>query len=130
MIGTEIDLPAAMDETHDLAAGCKGYFNAIAARDLEAVLEAMTPDYARQLRDMRRLPEFDALFSLWCAAQGRLISVLSSSIRGDWASAALDTHNAVVLARLRRIGGRWLIDSERIAQPRTRSASEPAKARS
>lgn len=114
----------------DPATGCKRYFQAIAARDLESVLEAMTPEYGRQLSGMRRLPEFGAFFSLWCESQGRLVSVISSSIRGDCGSAALETDSAVVFAKLRRIGGRWLIDSEQLERARKVSTFLGAKGRS
>ena len=131
MIGTEIEPSPLLDEADpNPAIGCIRYFNAIAARDLESVLEAMTPEYGRQLTEMRRQPDFGAFFSLWCESQGRLLSLISSSVRGDSASVALDTDTAVVFAKLRRIGGRWLLDSEQLEGARKVSALRGVKARS
>jgi hypothetical protein len=105
--------------------GCKSYFDAIAARDLESVLDAMTPDYGRHLRDLRRLPDFDAFFSVWCESQGRFLSVISSAVRRDGATVAFYTDKALVFAKLRRIGGRWLVDSEQVEQARKAMATRP-----
>ena len=102
----------------DTAAGCKRYYHAIAARDLEAVLDAMTPAYGRHLSEMRSLPDFGAFFLLWCECQGHLVSVISSSVRGDSATVAIETDKAVAFAKLRRIAGRWLVDSEQVGQVR------------
>jgi len=112
----ELHGPGAASRETDAAAGCKRYFDAIAAHDLDALLDAMTPDYSRQLRDLRRLPDFGAFFKLWCESPGRLCAVISSAVRGNWATVALDLDNALVFARLRLFGGRWLIDSERVTQ--------------
>jgi hypothetical protein len=114
----------------DPATGCRRYFHAIATRDLESVLDAMTPEYGRQLSDVRRLPDFDAFFSVWCESQGRILSVLSSSVRGDSASVAIDTDKAVTFAKLRRISGRWLIASEQVERTRKVAAFHGAKSQS
>jgi hypothetical protein len=111
----------------DTAAGCKRYYDAIAARDLESVLDAMTPEYGRHLIDMRNLPDFGAFFLLWCECQGRLARVISSSVRGDSASVAFETDKAIAFAKLRRIGGRWLIDSEQVKQARKISPFQRSK---
>jgi hypothetical protein len=111
----------------DPGTGCRRYFLAIAARDLESVLDAMTPEYGRQLRDIRCLPDFDAFFSIWCESQGRILTVLSSSVRGDCASVAIDTDKAVTFAKLRRINGRWLIASEQVERTRKVSAFHGTK---
>lgn len=123
--------PATSARETDAAAGCRRYFDAIAAHDIDAVLDAMTADYSRQLRDLRRLPDFSAFFKLWCESQGRLCAVISCAVRGDWATVALDLDTALVFVRLRHLGGRWLIDSERVTQARKAPARrrEPAPAR-
>jgi hypothetical protein len=119
--------PAIQDLDAHPAAGCTRYFRACAARDLEAVLDAMTPEYGRQLSDMRRLPEFDAFFSLWCENQGRLLAVLSTSVYGDCATVAVNTDHTLVFVKLCLIHGCWRIDSERVAVARKASPGSGAK---
>jgi len=104
-------------------ATCRRYFRAIGARDLDAMLDAMTPEYGVHLREMRRLPEFAAFFSLWCENQGSVVSVISSSVNVDVASVVLDTQTAIVRVALLRIGGSWLVDSEQVERDRNRRHS-------
>ncbi len=96
----------------DPIAACRRYFDAIVARDLEAVLESMTPEYGGQLRELRRAPDFGAFFSLWCETQGRLVSIVSCTTGGERANAVLDTGETLVRATLRRCADRWLVDAE------------------
>lgn len=106
---TETRKPAAAD--HPVSA-CERYFRAVRARDLEAVLDAMTPNYGRGLRAMRNDPDFPAFFQVWCDTQGRRVSMLASTVDGDEATVLLDAGRALVQMHLRRSAERWRVDAE------------------
>jgi len=101
--------PAPAD--HPVSA-CERYFRAVRARDLEAVLDAMTPNYGRGLRAMRNDPDFPAFFQVWCDTQGRRVTMLASTVDGDAATVLLDAGRALVQMHLVRSAQRWRVDAE------------------
>ena len=112
--------PARHVAGHDADAldTCARYFRAVAARDVEGVLETMTARHGNALRQMRQWSDFCAFFRLWCEAQGQLKRIISHHADGDTATVLADIGSDVVCLDLRRIDGNWLIEAERSARRR------------
>jgi len=102
----------------DVLDACARYFRAVAARDVEGVLETMTAHYGNALRQMRQWADFCAFFRLWCEAQGQLKRIISNHADGDTATVLADIGSEVVCLDLRRVDGKWLIDAERSGRRR------------
>ena len=94
------------------AVAWRHYLVAIGNRDVEAVLEAMTVEYSRQLRTLRPTREFGPLFELWCASQPRAVQLVTCVIQGD--AATLEGRDGEDLCRihLRHVDGVWRIGAE------------------
>ena len=89
------------------------YLRAIARRDSDAVLEAMTESYGRQLRALRHTLDFGPLFELWCLSQGDVPAISRCHVDGDRASVEARGRAVLCRADLRWIDGRWRVDAER-----------------
>jgi hypothetical protein len=89
------------------------YLSSIAQRDCDAVLEAMTEDYGRQLRALRHTLDFGPLFELWCQSQGDVPAISRCQVEGDRATVEARGRTVWCRADLRWIDGRWRVDAER-----------------
>ena len=91
----------------------RSYLDAIARRDIDAVLDALTEEHGQQLRDLRRSRDFSAFFELWCENQSEATVVIGSVIKAD--HAIVQARSKAVFHRIgmRWMDGRWRIASER-----------------
>jgi hypothetical protein len=90
----------------------RSYLAAIARRDINAVLAAMTDEHARSLRELRAGDDFEPLFDLWCESQSVPVVIMASRIQGDGASLRTRIGKALSTIELRRDGARWRIAAE------------------
>jgi len=89
------------------------YLRAIARRDSDAVLEAMTESYGQQLRALRHTQDFGPLFELWCVSQADVPAISRCHVNGDCATVEARGTGVFSRVHLRWVGGRWRVDAER-----------------
>ena len=88
------------------------YLAAIARRDIDAVLAAMTEENARCLQDLRARDDFEPLFDLWCESQSAPLVITASRIQGDRATVRTCSGKTFTTVELHRVGPRWRIAAE------------------
>ncbi len=90
----------------------RDYLAAIRRRDIEAVLEAMTDDYGRQWRALRRTRDFGPTFDLWCANQAGEVEITAVYLDGDMAVLESQDGDAFSRIEMHYVDGGWRVAGE------------------
>ena len=109
---TEYSNRLPTSRTHP-AVAYRSYLDAIAQRDIEAVLEALTDEFGQQLRDLRRSSDFSAFFGLWCESQCNTTVITGFLIKGDHSIVQARGKEIISRICMRWEQGYWRIASER-----------------
>jgi hypothetical protein len=100
----------------------RAYLTAVARREFATVIAGMTEACARQLLDLRDMPDFGPLFDLWCDSQHEPVIVTRCAIERDVATIDVRSRRTVGRVTLQLVDSAWRIDSE-FHQPLRASAA-------